>query len=156
MTYQTIYSSESTLPMQTDDLEALLVEARSRNTRQGISGALIYTDGIFLQVVEGEREKVDSLMANIKRDNRHRNVTILREGEVAAAEFKDWGMAYVSATPEEAAEWAGIRNEAANADDQIDIEANLLRTARFAHDILALRSHGEAGEPSSHAVAQTA
>ena len=144
MTYQTIYSSESTLPMQADDLEALLVQARSRNAVEGLSGALIYTDGMFLQILEGEQAKVEALMKTIAKDKRHRNVTILREGEVAAPEFKTWGMAYVSATPEESAEWAGLRVDAENKAGSIDVEASLRRTAQFAHDILALRPHEEA------------
>ncbi len=138
MTYQTVYSSESTIPMQSDDLEELLKQARSRNGLQGISGALVYTDGMFLQILEGERVKVLALMASILKDVRHENVTILREGEIPSARFGSWGMAYVSATPEQVAKWAGIGVETGTSEVVNGDGENLRRTAQFVQDIFAL------------------
>jgi len=138
VTYQTIYSSESTIPMQSDDLEELLEHARNRNGIQGISGALVYSDGMFLQILEGDRAKVQALMASIRNDLRHENVTILREGEISSAKFSSWKMAYVSATPEQVAKWAGIGVGAGTAEVVDDRDENLRRTVRFVYDILAL------------------
>ncbi len=137
MTYQTIYSSEATIPMQSDDLEELLEKARRKNGGLSISGALVYTDGLFLQILEGDRDHVQALMDRIRKDVRHEHVTVLREGEVASAQFGSWKMAYVSATPEQVARWAGLGAGAAN-DEAIDDDENRRRTARFAQDILAL------------------
>jgi len=138
MTYQTIYSSESTFPMQADDLEELLEYARSRNIKQGISGALIYTDGIFLQILEGERANVEALMARILADVRHEKVTILRQAEIPSAQFSSWKMAYVGATPEQVAQWAWIGAEVGTDESTVDVVDNLRRTAQFVRDILAL------------------
>ena len=150
MTYQTIYSSEATTPMQTEDLEELLQRARRRNAIEGISGALVYTDGIFLQILEGERAKVHALMARIHKDVRHENVTVLREGDVPAPLFSSWKMAYVSATPAEVARWAGI-DVVTGKSEAVDDHENVERTAQFAQDILALlareKSGGEASRP---------
>ena len=150
MTYQIIYSSLSTAPMQSDDLEKLLDQARRSNGLQQISGALIYSDRNFLQILEGERTKVEALMDRIRKDARHDHVAILREGEIPSARFDDWKMAYVSATPEQVARWAGIGVEtgAGAAADEAD---SLRRTALFVQDILTLiavgRTHDGAGEP---------
>ena len=138
MTYQIIYSSEATIPMQSHDLEELLDRARSSNAIHGISGALVYSDGMFLQILEGESGKLQALMAKILKDVRHEAVTILREGEVPSAQFSSWGMAYVSATPEQAARWAGIRRDPGSQDVVTDGKESLRRTTQFAHDILAL------------------
>jgi len=108
MPYQIIYSSVGSTPMQLEDLEDLLEQAQCRNARKGITGALVYVDGHFLQVLEGEREGVQKLMARISGDLRHETVTVLQEGEISTAAFSDWNMAYVSATPEQVAEWAGL------------------------------------------------
>lgn len=108
MTYQIIYSSVGSTPMQLEDLEDLLEQAQCRNARKGITGALVYVDGHFLQILEGEREGVQKLMARISGDLRHEAVTVLQEGEIASAAFSDWNMAYVSATPKQVAEWAGL------------------------------------------------
>ncbi len=145
MTYQTIYSSSSTIPMQSDDLEQLLENARSRNGAQGISGALVYTDMMFLKILEGEREKVQALMARIVKDVRHENVIILREGDTPIARFSSWGMAYVSATPEEAAKWAGVGIDTGECEVVNDADQNLDRTARFVQDILTMLTPEKSG-----------
>ena len=144
MTYQIVYSSHSTVPMQSDDLEDLLERARARNAQLGISGALVYTDGVFLQILEGERAPVEALMAGIRKDVRHENVEILREGDIASARFSHWKMAYVAATPEQVARWAGV-GESDESDDAT--VANLRRTAQFVRDILALLAPETSGEP---------
>ena len=125
--------------MQSDDLQELLEKARDNNGIQGISGALVYTDGMFLQILEGDRTKVQALMARIEKDVRHENVTILREGEIASAKFSSWKMAYVSATPEQVARWAGIGVGTGTSEviDEADVE-NHRRTAQFVQDILDL------------------
>ncbi len=90
MTYQIIYSSESATPMQTEDLEEILEHARSSNATNGITGALVYVDGVFLQILEGEIDSLQKLMARIAKDVRHETVTVLKEGEVSSATFTDW------------------------------------------------------------------
>ena len=138
MTYQIIYSSEAATPMQTDDLEELLDEARRSNSGKGITGALVYAEGIFLQILEGDRLSVQDLMTKIRRDLRHERVTVLREGEVPLATFGDWKMAYVSATPQQVARWAGIGAASGTTEDLSAVAEEQNRTGQFAKDILAL------------------
>ncbi|WP_422016113.1 BLUF domain-containing protein [Roseateles sp.] len=108
MPYQVIYSSASTTPLQQEDLEDILNQARSNNARSGITGALAYVDGCFLQVLEGQAEAVQALMARIATDLRHETLTVLQAGEIAAPAFPDWQMACVSATAAQVAVWAGL------------------------------------------------
>ena len=144
MTYQVIYSSESATPMQTEELDEILQQARVSNAACGITGALIYVDGVFLQILEGEASTVQTLMARIARDVRHETVTVLKEGSLASATFSDWKMAYISATPEQVAEWAGLG--CANAAPAIpailtDLRRDPHSTAQLAEGILsALRA----------------
>jgi hypothetical protein len=105
MTYQLIYSSDASIPMQSDDLEDLLEQARERNAQRGITGALVYVDGIFLQILEGEAATIKALMARISSDLRHEGATVLQEGDVPSPRFSDWTMAYIGATPEQVADW---------------------------------------------------
>ena len=56
MTYRIIYASNATSPLQTDDLEELLDQAMRRNAAQDITGALVYSEGMFLQILEGDRQ----------------------------------------------------------------------------------------------------
>ncbi len=140
MTYQLIYSSESTTPMQADELEDILEQARARNTESGITGALVYVDGVFLQILEGEAGKVQDLMGRISKDLRHRTVTVVLENTVAAATFSDWKMAYVSATPEQVAEWAGLSGFTDIPTMLNDLRAETQRTMQLTDGILAVLS----------------
>lgn len=146
--HQIIYSSEATTPLQSDDLEELLAHTGTRNGIQGISGALVYADGIFLQIIEGDRPKLQALMAGISKDLRHENVTILREGEIPIAKFSSWNMAYIGATPEETARWAGIGAACGKGGAGSDAGDNLRRTAQFTQDILVLLRQEQPGGAS--------
>jgi Sensors of blue-light using FAD len=138
MPYQVIYSSESATPMQMDDLEEILEGARESNAEVGITGALVYVDGFFLQVLEGESEEVLQLMGRISRDVRHEAVTVLRQGEVPAARFSDWTMAYVSATAEQVAKWAGLSTTTSAPEILADLNSDALRVTRVTDHILRL------------------
>jgi hypothetical protein len=136
--YQIIYSSEAATPMQTDDLLELLEHARRSNAAKGITGALIYADGTFLQILEGDKTLLQDLMVRIQRDVRHESLVVLRESEVPTAIFGSWKMAYVSATPKQIAKWVGLNS----ADDTVESLSETVeeqnRTMQFAQDILAL------------------
>ncbi|RZL31850.1 MAG: BLUF domain-containing protein, partial [Rubrivivax sp.] len=86
MPYQMIYSSASTTPMQSEDLDDLLAQAQQKNAAAGITGALVYVDGCFLQVLEGPEEPVQRLMDRIRRDPRHETVTVLQAQHIEAAD----------------------------------------------------------------------
>lgn len=138
MIYQVIYSSESSTPMQLDDLEDILEHARIWNATVGITGALVYADGVFLQILEGDRVKVQELMVRILGDLRHETVTVLRECEIARGLFGSWEMAYISATAAQVAAWAGL-SVAAGAHDLLNSSGeDPLRAEQFAQSILAL------------------
>lgn len=107
MTYQIVYSSLACEPMSLSDLEAILDDARKGNEQRNITGALVFVDGVFLQVLEGERQAVQKLMKSINADSRHCEVTVFHEGEADRPLFSNWRMAYVGAQPAQMAEWAG-------------------------------------------------
>jgi Sensors of blue-light using FAD len=124
--------------MQTDDLQELLDHSRRNNAANGITGALIYSEGMFLQIIEGDKVQLQDLMTKIRRDVRHESVFVLRESEVPKAMFSGWKMAYVSATPKQVAKWIGVStlNESAESPSEAAEEQN--RTTQFAQDILSL------------------
>jgi hypothetical protein len=138
MLYQVIYSSKSSTPMQTDDLEDILENARENNFEAGITGALVYIEGFFLQILEGEAEAVHELMARISKDLRHETVTVLTQGETAAPLFSDWRMAYLSATAEQVAIWAGLSGMTAIPNILADIQGNSLRVTQVTESILSI------------------
>lgn len=108
MTYQIMYSSQAAEPMTAAALEKILTDARAGNAVRNVTGALIYVDGVFFQILEGDKAVVHELMANIARDSRHQSVTVFHEAEVEARAFESWRMAYLSPTPEQMSAWAGL------------------------------------------------
>ena len=72
------YTSKAKLqPGQTtipDSLTEILSLARKKNEAQGITSALLYRDGMFLQIIEGEANQVDALFNMICNDERHEQV----------------------------------------------------------------------------------
>lgn len=137
--------------MQLDDLEEILEQARISNATTGITGALVYIDGVFLQILEGESGSVMALMARIAADLRHEAVTVLQEAEIPAAIFSEWQMAYVSATPQQIAQWAGLSGTAAIPEIIADLRQDSLKVSRFAHGILSLL----AAEPGTQSEAES-
>jgi len=47
-----------------------------------------------MQIIEGEREIIQSLYNVIRQDPRHEQVTTLEEGEQTGKNFPDWAMAF--------------------------------------------------------------
>ena len=138
MTYQITYSSRATEPMTAVSLAKILADARAGNRARHITGALIYVEDVFLQVLEGDRDVVRAVMANIARDSRHGSVKVFHEAEVDAPTFGSWSMAYLSPTLEQMSTWAGLAGTATIETLLLDVDrdprrfpqvlANILRT----------------------------
>ena len=110
MLYQLVYSSLATEKMPKSKLYKILVQARSANASKDVTGLLVFVDGIFLQVLEGERDVVTALMKKIGSDPRHKDVKIISDSEVSTRTFATWRMAYVTPSPRELANWAGLHS----------------------------------------------
>ncbi|WP_306607182.1 EAL domain-containing protein [Azonexus sp.] len=87
-----IYVSKATQEMSREALEELLKKARRFNRSAGISGCLVYQDGYFMQMLEGKRDVLFSLIDGIKADSRHDNLRVVIEGPARGRVFADWGM----------------------------------------------------------------
>ncbi|MEO8278395.1 MAG: BLUF domain-containing protein [Ideonella sp.] len=138
MKYQIIYSSISSVPMEPEDLEEILMQARSNNSRTGITGALVYVDRFFLQILEGEKVNVQNLFNTIFGDIRHEVVTLIQETEISQSDFADWEMAYISATPEEIAKWAGLSTTSRLPEVISNIRQSPERALQVAQNILSI------------------
>ena len=108
MPYQIMYSSQATEPMTATDLEKILTDARAGNEARDVTGVLVYVDGVFFQILEGDQAVVRNLMANIKNDTRHQSVKVFYEAQVDVRAFESWSMAYLAPTAQEMSAWAGL------------------------------------------------
>ncbi len=136
MPHQIMYSSQATEPMTVTGLEAILADARTGNEARNVTGALVYVDGVFFQIIEGDRDVVHKLMASIASDSRHHSVKIFYEAEVDVRAFESWSMAYLSATAEQMSKWAGLPGTATVEQLLTDINRGPQRAPRILVNIL--------------------
>lgn len=94
MIYRLVYVSAATVKFGKPELLALLNKARDNNQGLGISGLLLFRDGDFLQMLEGERSAVKRLFNVIERDPRHSGTIVLLEEEAESRLFADWSMGF--------------------------------------------------------------
>jgi hypothetical protein len=141
MPYQIFYSSQATADMSVADLEQILVDARAGNAARNVTGVLVFVDGVFLQILEGERDTVLGLMSSIAADPRHRTVKVFHEAEAGERTFGNWRMAYLSANAEQLSTWLGLPGTATIDSILNGIDRNHDRASQFASGILkALRA----------------
>ena len=89
-----VYVSSATELFSNDDLVALLSVSRRNNARDGITGMLLYRQGNFMQVLEGEEEKVHALHHRIQNDGRHHGLITMLQQPIAARQFGGWSMGF--------------------------------------------------------------
>lgn len=96
-----VYVSRSCLALD-GDAEAIAEIVRtaiSRNAALRVTGALIYTELYFAQVLEGPSRAVDELMGAVRHDKRHMDVTVVAEQKLSTRKFENWAMAYGGPSP---------------------------------------------------------
>lgn len=89
------YCSSASRLLDSAELVELLRQSRENNLRRGITGLLLYHDGSFMQVLEGEIDAVQTLYHTICGDPRHKTVTRLTAAPLARRNFGEWSMAFV-------------------------------------------------------------
>lgn len=91
-----IYFSETNFPIagaQGRDMFRKILEASARhNIERGLTGALVFDWDHFLQVLEGEREKVSQTFVGIAQDRRHKRVTLVDASIIDRRQFSSWSM----------------------------------------------------------------
>ncbi len=96
-----VYVSRSSLVLEgdADAVKEIVSSSISRNGPAGLTGAMIYTELYFAQVLEGPSRAIDELMNRIRRDKRHHDVTVVAEQRIPTRKFEDWAMGYWGPAP---------------------------------------------------------
>lgn len=92
--FHLVYFSEAVDDLSYTDLQDILEVSRKNNARDNITGLLIYRDDFFIQVLEGDQDKVEATLEKIRHDDRHYKVKILLQGMTTSPLFQDWHMAF--------------------------------------------------------------
>lgn len=92
--FSLVYRSRSSHVFKESQIQDMLEKARGFNSKNNITGCLLYYQGEFLQYLEGDKIKVFDLYDKIKVDTRHSQVELLSNGEIFDRVFENWEMAY--------------------------------------------------------------
>lgn len=76
----------------TNDLSCITTTAKKNNPKLGITGALFYHQGKFLQLIEGNQDNLEQLMELITIDPRHDNINRLIDQSIEERKLPDWNM----------------------------------------------------------------
>lgn len=95
MLVRILYVSRAVGPQTGTVTAGILATAQVHNTAHQVSGVLCQGQGLYLQVLEGERGEVNRLYAQILQDRRHNDVQLLSFEEITRRRYPDWSMAHV-------------------------------------------------------------
>jgi hypothetical protein len=89
-----VYVSQADQDFKEHQIPSLLERARTNNGILGLTGMLLYIEGTFFQVLEGESAVLDTLYTTILGDNRHTQVTQIIREPIAERNFGEWTMGF--------------------------------------------------------------
>jgi len=91
--YRLVYTSARSKHCSNRQIDKILESSRTNNAKLRVTGILIHTKDRFLQVLEGEKDKVDALYQKIEKDDRHGGSVIRFFKPVEIRYFEGWDMA---------------------------------------------------------------
>jgi hypothetical protein len=98
MMIRLVYASRSTGVLAPGDVKDIVRSSLRNNGPLGITGALLLSNGIFLQCLEGDHLPVNARYHRILLDPRHRDPAILAYTEIDARLYAGWNMGLVTTT----------------------------------------------------------
>lgn len=96
MLVRLMYASRAVPGIDQDELIAILRKSKANNPGLGVTGVLCFSEGIFLQALEGGRSAVNQLYNRIVADPRHQQVELLCYEEIGERRFAGWSMGQVN------------------------------------------------------------
>lgn len=93
-----IYYSKNAIPpgQQTafKEIKQILKKSVDHNKATSVSGALLFNQLYFAQVLEGDRKAITETFCRISQDSRHSDIVLLEAKPVDERIFREWSMAF--------------------------------------------------------------
>ena len=96
MLVRLMYASRAVPAVDHEELLVILKKSKANNPKAGVTGVLCFSEGVFMQVLEGGRGAVNKLYNRIVADARHSDVMLLFYEEIAERRFAGWSMGQVN------------------------------------------------------------
>jgi len=92
MLSELIYVSHRSINCADEDVAQILESSIHQNSKEGITGVLLYSKTQFIQVLEGEALTILKLYDHIKKDRRHHNPLLINLNIIEKRYFPSWQM----------------------------------------------------------------
>lgn len=96
MIFHLLYFSVASRPPKKEDIDGILSQSTKNNSKNEITGMLMYRSGFFIQLLEGDESVVRELYKKIEKDPRHRDSKLLLEYKDESRIFPQWYMGMIS------------------------------------------------------------
>lgn len=90
MLYSLCYISNALKLLPQSQLRTLNNFCMERNNALNVTGVLVYVEGTFIEVLEGEKSDLDKIFSEIKIDERHDQITIMFHSPIEHRSFKTY------------------------------------------------------------------
>ncbi len=77
------------------DIHNLLNFVKEHNNNNNITGILMYSEGNFFQIIEGEKKTIIDLFEKIKLDSRHYNIIKIFSRESSNKAFSEYDSSFI-------------------------------------------------------------
>ncbi|MCP4586586.1 BLUF domain-containing protein [Pseudoalteromonas sp.] len=95
-TVRVIYCSTVTSELKKESFIDMVRASVANNKQLDITGILLFDGHYFFQVLEGEKEKVQSLLSKIRLDVRHKAIETLSSRAISTRLFPKWSMELIN------------------------------------------------------------
>jgi Sensors of blue-light using FAD len=96
MLVRLMYASRAVPAVDQEELLAILKKSKANNPKAGVTGVLCFSEGVFMQALEGGRGAVNKLYNRIAADARHTEIVLLNYEEISERRFAGWSMGQVN------------------------------------------------------------
>lgn len=94
-----VYVSSADGELAAAELQRVLDSSVHHNVKQCITGMLLYSNGSFMQILEGAEAAVTETYARIVLDPRHMGVILIDLGPIEKRSFGRWNMGFKHLEP---------------------------------------------------------
>jgi len=96
MRYAISYVSTAAKDLQEGEIQKILYSSENQNNKDNITGLLLFSEGNFFQVIEGEKEEITELYQKITNDPRHHNIIKLFQKPIHKKSFDGYKSDFIS------------------------------------------------------------
>lgn len=96
MLIRLLYISQIVGVVSDVDIQVIIGAAQIKNRRQDVTGMLAWSECNFVQLLEGRRQAIDSLMKSVVKDARHTQVRTILDEQIVRRQFARFDMGQVN------------------------------------------------------------